>query len=94
MYIRFKICFYCSKSGIAVFESEVPDTITTWNAEAIAINKETGIGISPLTQLVVKKDVFVSLELPFSIIFEETVTITPIVFNFGSNANAIVSTLA
>ncbi|CAI8027819.1 Murinoglobulin-1, partial [Geodia barretti] len=70
-------------SGIAVHNSEVPDTITTWNAEAFAISGQTGLGISPLTALVAKKDVFVSLELPYSIIFQETVTVTPIIFNFG-----------
>ena len=71
--------------------SEVPDTITTWNAEAFAISGLTGLGISPLTELVVKKDVFVSLELPYSIIFQETVTVTPIVFNFGRRQDINVS---
>jgi CD109 antigen len=73
-----------NKSGLAVSESNVvPDTITTWNAEAFAINSNRGLGISPLVELTVKKDLFVSLELPYSIIFKETVTVTPVVFYFG-----------
>ena len=73
-----------SKFGIAELKSEVPDTITTWNAEAFAISRDVGLGISPITELTVKKDLFVSLELPYSIIFAESVTITPLVFYFGS----------
>jgi len=90
---RFHI--YCanlfhSSSGIAEIPSEVPDTITTWNAEAFAINRRTGLGISTLTELTVKKDLFVSLELPYSVIFGEIVTITPIVFYFGKRNSVVV----
>ena len=46
---------YSSKAGVAVFPSVVLDTITTWNAEAFAINRESGLGISPVTQLTVRK---------------------------------------
>ena len=67
---------YSSKAGVAVFPSVVLDTITTLNAEAFAINRESGLGISPVTQLTVRKDLFVSLELPFSINFQETVPVT------------------
>ena len=76
-----------------MWNSTVPDTITTWNAEAIAINQANGLGISPLTQLVVKKELFVSLELPYSIIFGEIVTVTPLVLYFGRERNALVSTI-
>ena len=70
--------------------SKVPDTITTWNAEAFAISNQTGLGISPLVQLTVKKDMFVSLELPYSVIFGEAVTITPLVFYFGDKKEIVV----
>ena len=86
------LLYVVSESGVAVHNSEAPDTITTWNAEAFAINRETGLGISPLKELVVKKDVFVSLELPFSIIFQETLTVTPIIFNFGRQDSLLVRT--
>ena len=82
---------YSSKAGVAVFPSVVLDTITTWNAEAFAINRESQLGISLVTQLTVRKDLFVSLELPFSINFQETVTVTPLVFYFGTNNSVTVS---
>ena len=80
-----------SGAGNALYNSEVPDTITTWNAEAFAINTNKGLGISPLVQLTVKKELFVSLELPYSIIFKETVTVTPIIHYFGSDNHVTVS---
>ena len=49
---------YSSKAGVAVFPSVVLDTITTLNAEAFVINRESGLGISPVTQLTVRKDLF------------------------------------
>ena len=39
---------YSSKAGVAVFPSVVLDTITTLNAEAFAINRESGLGSSPV----------------------------------------------
>ena len=70
-------------------DSIVPDTITSWVAEAFALSRETGLGISPKRELVVSKPFFVSLELPFSINFGETVTIIPLVFNFDSRRRTI-----
>ena len=65
-------------------ESIVPDTITSWVAEAFAFSTTNGLGIAAQTSLTVAKPFFVSLELPFSINYEEEVTIVPLVFNFLS----------
>ena len=70
--------------------STAPDTITTWNAEAFALNQLTGLGISQRAQLTVAKDFFVSLELPYSVNFGETVTVIPLVFYFGSEESITV----
>ena len=79
-----------SKIGRARIDSEAPDTITTWNAEAIALSKTTGLGISSrLAQLTVAKSFFASLELPFSINFGETVTLTPLLFFFSTDRSNI-----
>ncbi len=77
-----------SRVGKASFDSTVPDTITSWVGEAIALHRSTGLGISPQTQLTVSKPFFVSLELPFSVNFGEMVTVIPLVFNFGGKSNA------
>ncbi len=64
-----------------MFTDIIPDTITTWSAVAMAVSSQKGLGISLKRSLTVKKELFVSLELPYSINWGETVTITPLVFN-------------
>ena len=75
--------FECSENGVARLNSTVPDTITTWVAEAFALSADNGLGLSSLVELTVSKPFFASLELPFSVNFGETVTVVPLVFYFG-----------
>jgi len=74
-------------------ESVVPDTITSWVAEAFAFSATNGLGIAAQTSLTVAKPFFVSLELPFSINYEEEVTIVPLVFNFLSKRKTVCTSL-
>ena len=70
----------------------VPDTITTWTAEAISVSSEKGLGISSEASLTVKKALFVSLELPYSLNWGETLKLSPLIFNLQRRAeNAKVS---
>ena len=68
---------------MARLNSTVPDTITTWVAEAFALSADNGLGLSSLVELTVSKPFFASLELPFSVNFGETVTVVPLVLYFG-----------
>lgn len=85
-----KVLFHFSSQGNAIINSEAPDTITTWFGEAFSLSRGVGLGISRQSQITVSKPFFVSLELPFSINFGESVTITPLVFFFGLRASTIV----
>ena len=70
----------------------MPDTITTWTAEAVALSSDKGLGVSPEASLIVKKALFASLELPYSLNWDETLKITPLVFNLQrSTSNAKIS---
>ena len=71
----------------------VPDTITSWVAQAFSFSQQNGLGISVPTTLTVVKPFFISLELPFSINFEEEVSIPVLIFNFNSE-DVIVSSSA
>ena len=75
------ISYYSSATGIASFSDVIPDTITTWTAEAVAVSPQEGLGISEEMLLTVKKQLFVSLELPYSINWGETLKLTPLIFN-------------
>ena len=81
--------FYSSRGRLSI-DATVPDTITSWVAEAFSFSQRNGLGISPPTTLTVVKPFFISLELPFSVNFEEEVSIAVLIFNFDSK-NVIVS---
>ena len=72
-----------------MFPTTTPDTITKWTAEAFALSPSTGVGISPLAYLTVKKLLFVSLELPYSLNWGETVRLVPLIFNFQTGNTTV-----
>ena len=74
-----------SDEGVSIVDATAPDTITTWHGEAVALSKREGIGFSELTPLTVYKPFFVSLELPYSVNYGESVIIKPVLFNFWDN---------
>ena len=76
--------FYNSSVGQLSIDATVPDTITSWVAQAFSFSQQNGLGISAPTTLTVVKPFFISLELPFSINFEEEVSIPVLIFNFNS----------
>ena len=89
-YLELCVIFFSSITGRASLDTIVPDTITTWTAEAVALSSDKGLGVSPEASLTVKKALFASLELPYSLNWGETLKITPLVFNLQrsiSNAN-------
>ena len=51
--VIFIICItfllYNSANGFADISAKVPDTITTWEANAYALNAQTGLGVAPVT---------------------------------------------
>ena len=46
---------------MAVIETQVPDTITSWVASAFAVNSQTGFGVAPYTASVYVLFVIVNL---------------------------------
>ena len=67
-----------------LINATIPDTITSWVAQAFSFSQQNGLGISPPTTLTVVKPFFISLELPFSINYEEEVSIVVLILNFNS----------
>lgn len=45
----------------------MPDTITTWVMQAVAINNKTGLGLATPLNIVVFKEFFVSVKMPYSV---------------------------
>lgn len=83
---------YSSRGRLSI-DATVPDTITSWVAEAFSFSQQNGLGISAPASLTVAKPFFISLELPFSINFEEEVSIVVLIFNFNSEPVTVSSLL-
>ncbi|KAG9348450.1 hypothetical protein JZ751_002185 [Albula glossodonta] len=69
-------------SGVLSHTVSVPDSITTWDIQAIAISKKRGFCIAEPEQLKVFQDFFVSLKLPYSVKRNEQLEVKAVVYNY------------
>ena len=60
----------------------IPDTITTWVMQAVAINNKTGLGLATPLRIVGFREHFISLKLPYSVKRGEQVSLLATVFNY------------
>ncbi|KAL7831786.1 hypothetical protein AOLI_G00293340 [Acnodon oligacanthus] len=70
-------------SGSAQVPVTVPDTITTWEADAFCLSSK-GLGVAPPARLRVFQPFFLELSLPYSIIRGEEFELKATVFNYLS----------
>ncbi|XP_038640583.1 complement C3-like [Scyliorhinus canicula] len=69
----------------ATVSNVLQDSITTWEIQAISMSLQKGICVAQPFDLVVQKDFFIDLRLPYSVIRNEQVEIRAILYNYGSN---------
>ncbi|NWY32533.1 CO4 protein, partial [Pheucticus melanocephalus] len=62
-----------------------PDSITTWEVQAISISPEKGFCVADPHSFAVFKDFFVSLRLPYSVRRHEQLEIKAVVYNYLPN---------
>lgn len=84
-----------NQAGGAQFRAKVPDSITSWTLSAFSISEDSGLGLSApgKTSLRVFRPFFVKLNLPYSIIRGEVVSVQAIVFNYAKRATSARVTL-
>ncbi|GCB65592.1 hypothetical protein scyTo_0004816 [Scyliorhinus torazame] len=58
------------------------DSITTWEIQAVSVSSQKGICVAQPYDLVVQKDFFIDLRLPYSVIRNEQVEIRAILYNY------------
>ncbi|NXO53601.1 CO4 protein, partial [Aramus guarauna] len=68
--------------GTHSVENFVPDSITTWEVQAISISPQKGFCIADPHTFAVFKDFFVSLRLPYSVRRHEQLEIKAVVYNY------------
>ncbi|XP_053855290.1 C3 and PZP-like alpha-2-macroglobulin domain-containing protein 8 isoform X4 [Vidua macroura] len=71
-----------ASSGEAQLQVEVPDSITTWITEAVALSEEQGLGIASQTELKTFKPFFIDFTLPYHVIRGEQTKIPLTVYNY------------
>lgn len=76
-------CFnVSSETGEAELKLDVPDSITTWVAEAIGLSEEKGLGLANKVELRTFKPFFVDFTLPYSLIRGEQTKVPLTVYNY------------
>ncbi|XP_067258551.1 complement C3 isoform X1 [Chanodichthys erythropterus] len=60
------------------------DSITTWQITAISLSKTLGICVADPYEITVKKDFFIDLRMPYSVVRNEQVEIKAIVHNYSN----------
>ncbi|XP_078091174.1 venom factor-like [Mustelus asterias] len=58
------------------------DSITTWEIQAVSVSPQKGICVAQPYELTVKKDFFIDLRLPYSVVRNEQVEIRAILYNY------------
>ncbi|XP_047655768.1 alpha-2-macroglobulin-like protein 1 isoform X2 [Tachysurus fulvidraco] len=82
-----------SQSGVTAINKTVPDSITTWQADAFCTSP-VGFGVAPKTELIAFQPFFVSLTMPSSVIRGEVFTLKATVFNYLKSCMMVKVTLA
>ncbi|XP_060736639.1 alpha-2-macroglobulin-like protein 1 [Tachysurus vachellii] len=82
-----------SQSGVTAINKTVPDSITTWQADAFCTSP-VGFGVAPKTELIAFQPFFVSLTMPSSVIRGEVFTLKATVFNYLQSCMVVKVTLA
>uniref|UniRef100_A0A673XNZ9 Complement C4B (Chido/Rodgers blood group) n=1 Tax=Salmo trutta TaxID=8032 RepID=A0A673XNZ9_SALTR len=67
----------------------LPDSITTWEIQAVSLSASHGICVAEPHEFRVFKKVFVSLRLPYSVKRFEQMSIVPVVYNYWDQAAQI-----
>uniref|UniRef100_A0AAR2JKS3 Anaphylatoxin-like domain-containing protein n=1 Tax=Pygocentrus nattereri TaxID=42514 RepID=A0AAR2JKS3_PYGNA len=65
------------------------DSITTWQILAISLSKTHGICVADPYEMVVKKDFFLDLKLPYSAVRNEQLEIKAVLHNFSSKKHKV-----
>ncbi|KAM6967498.1 complement C4-B [Aplochiton taeniatus] len=67
----------------------LPDSITTWELQAVTISAEHGFCVAEPFELTVFKTLFVNLKLPYSVKKYEQLAIVAIIYNYGEETKQL-----
>lgn len=73
------------RSGVVRRKDILPDSITTWEVQAIGMSQKNGFCVAEPQQLRVFQDFFVSLKLPYSVKRNEQLEVKAVVYNYKAD---------
>uniref|UniRef100_W5LK65 Complement C3a, tandem duplicate 2 n=1 Tax=Astyanax mexicanus TaxID=7994 RepID=W5LK65_ASTMX len=74
----------CPSTNLVMENKYLKDSITTWQVLAISLSKTHGICVADPFEMIVRKDFFVDLKLPYSAVRNEQLEIKAVLHNFSS----------
>ena len=82
IFLLFSFIHLFRQDGKFYLQATLPETITTWVLQAVAVSNQTGFGLAPPISIKTFKPFFVSLSLPYSIQRGEQVSVIATVYNY------------
>ncbi|KAL7852208.1 hypothetical protein SRHO_G00179930 [Serrasalmus rhombeus] len=79
----------CATTTLSLENNYLKDSITTWQILAISLSKTHGICVADPYEMVVKKDFFLDLKLPYSAVRNEQLEIKAVLHNFSSKKHKV-----
>ncbi|KAL7845319.1 hypothetical protein AOLI_G00235110 [Acnodon oligacanthus] len=79
----------CVTTSLNMDNNHLKDSITTWQILAISLSKTHGICVADPLEMVVKKDFFLDLKLPYSAVRNEQLEIKAILHNFSNKKQKV-----
>uniref|UniRef100_A0AAR2JA15 Anaphylatoxin-like domain-containing protein n=1 Tax=Pygocentrus nattereri TaxID=42514 RepID=A0AAR2JA15_PYGNA len=79
----------CATTTLSLENNFLKDSITTWQILAISLSKTHGICVADPYEMVVKKDFFLDLKLPYSAVRNEQLEIKAVLHNFSSKKHKV-----
>ncbi|KAI4889080.1 hypothetical protein NFI96_023395, partial [Prochilodus magdalenae] len=79
----------CASTTLNMDNNYLKDSITTWQILAISLSKTHGICVADPYEMIVRKDFFLDLKLPYSAVRNEQLEIKAILHNFSDKKHKV-----
>ncbi|KAI4881168.1 hypothetical protein NFI96_030503 [Prochilodus magdalenae] len=82
-------CGDCATTTFNMANNYLMDSITTWQILAISLSKTHGICVADPYEMIVRKDFFLDLKLPYSAVRNEQLEIKAILHNYSNKKHTV-----
>lgn len=70
-------------NGFAQQQFTIPSSITTWSVNAVGLSEQYAMCVARPLEILVRKELFIQLHMPYSVIRKEQVEIVATIFNYS-----------